>query len=539
MASEALGLGERFELACRRIAELIAEKGAGDRRLVERLKLEVAEAYGLAKVPSNLEILANTPPELRERVGEALRKKPVKTISGVSVITVVSPVYECPHGRCAYCPGGSSARSPRSYTGEEESVRSASLVDYEPHLQVARQVERLERMGHKVDKVELIFIGGTFNAMPQGFQRWFMKRCLDALNGDSSNSLREALAKAERSARRRVSGITVETRPDWVKPEQANRLLEMGVTRVELGVQAPDDEIYRITRRGHSVEDVIEATQTLKDLAFKVGYHLMPNLPGSSVEKDLEMYKVLWEDEGFRPDMVKIYPTLVLPGTLLYEWWRRGLYRSYSDEELVKLLAEWFLMTPPYVRIQRVQREIPLRLAVSGNRVANLREAVENYLRRRGLRCRCIRCREAGHRFMRDGVKVSEEDVELKVLRYKASGGEELFISFEDTVNDILIGFLRLRAPSRILREELEGAALIRELHVYGKMLPVGSKNGEGGWSWQHRNYGSRLLREAERIALEELDAKKVVVISGIGVRKYYYRHGYRAEGPYVSKLLE
>ena len=529
---------ERFHEACAEIAKIIVNHGLKDRNSVERIKLRVAERYRLSRVPSNIEILKHIPENMKEQVSAVLLKKPVKTISGVSVITVVSPIYECPHGRCVYCPGGGPMKSPRSYTGEEESIRTARLIDYDPYLQVTNQLEKLERMGHKVDKVELIFIGGTFNAMPQGFQRWFVKRCLDALNGEGSRSLEDALTKAEKSARVRVSGIAVETRPDWAKLRQANRLLEMGVTRVELGVQAPDDEIYRIIRRGHTVEDVVEATRTLKDLAFKVGYHLMPNLPGSNLEKDLEMYRMLWEDSRFRPDMLKIYPTLVLPGTLLHEWWRQGRYHSYSDEELIRLLAEWFLMTPPYVRIQRVQREIPLRLASSGNKVANLREAVEEYLRERGLRCRCIRCREAGHRLLRDGVRVDEENVRLGVLRYEASEGEEFFISYEDVANDILIGFIRLRWPSQVLRKELEGAALVRELHVYGRMLPVGLKEGDG-WSWQHRSYGSRLLREAERVAVEELDARKVAVISGVGVRRYYYMRGYRLDGPYVSKRVK
>ncbi len=528
---------ERLRDACKEIAARIVEQGVSDRQAVERLKLEVAERYGLNRVPSNLEILGSLPDSVRDRVARVLAKKPVKTISGVTVVTVVAPIYECPHGRCIYCPGGPSSRSPRSYTGAEEAVRRARSVSYDPYLQVSRQVERLESMGHVVDKVELIFIGGTFNAMPTGFQRWFIKRCIDALNGRDSSSLEEALQLAEMGVGKRISGITVETKPDWVKPHQANRLLEMGVTRVELGVQALDDELYRLNNRGHTLQDVVEATRTLKDLAFKVCYHLMPNLPGSTVEKDLEMYRMLWEDERFRPDMLKIYPTLVLPGTVLHEWWMRGRHRVYSDEELVRLLAEWFLMTPPYVRIQRVQREIPLEITSSGNRVANLREVVENYLRSRGLRCRCIRCREAGHRLMRDGVRVDEEKVRLKVIRYRASGGEEFFISYEDVENDVLVGFIRLRDPSQTLRPEIRGAALIRELHVYGVMTPVGEHPRNA--SYQHRSYGSRLLSEAERIAVEELDARKVVVISGVGVRRYYYSHGYRREGPYVSKLLK
>jgi len=503
---------------------------------VEEAKRLVSKIMKLEKVPSNIEILEEIPGDVRERLRSRLAKKPAKTISGVTVVTVVTPMRSCPHGGCIYCPGGSDA--PKSHTGEEEVIRLAHVLDYDPYLQVRGQVGRLERMGHEVDKVELIIIAGTFTALPAGYQRWFVKRCLDALNGMGSSSLEDALRIAEESPRYRVSGITVETRPDWAKLCQAQRLLEMGVTRVELGVQAIDDEIYRRVNRGHTVRDVIEATRILKDLAFKVGYHLMPNLPGSSIEKDLEMYRRLWDDPDFRPDMVKIYPTLVIPGTELCELWRRGEYSPYSDEELVELLARWFELTPPYVRIQRVQREIPLRLAAAGNRIPNLREVVENYLRARGSRCRCIRCREIGRRVFRDGVEVDFSRVELVVRRYEASEGLEYFISYEDLENDILIGFLRLRLPSRTLRRELEGAALVRELHIYGRMIPVGRRVGDDASAAQHRRFGSRLLSEAERIAMEELDARKIAVISGVGVRKYYYARGYRPDGPYVSKRL-
>ena len=523
--------GDCFREACRRVAILIAE----ERVPVDQAKRIVAKEFKLDRVPSNIDILDNAPSHLRDRLSKVLRKKPVKTISGVSVITVVVPMRDCPHGGCIYCPGGSDA--PKSHTGEEDVIRLAHLLDYDPYLQVLSQIGRLKRMGHEVDKVELIFIAGTFTALPWGFQRWFVKRCLDALNSSSSSSLEEALKIAERSAQHRISGITVETRPDWAKLPQAQRLLELGVTRVEIGVQALDDEIYRIINRGHTVEDVVESTRDLKDLAFKVGYHLMPNLPGSSIEKDLEMYRRLWEDPDFRPDMVKIYPTLVLPRTGLYELWKRGEYKPYEDEELVELLAKWFELTPPYVRIQRVQREIPLRVAVAGNKIPNLREAVEEYLRRKGMRCRCIRCREVGHRFLRDGVRPDLDKVELVVRRYEASGGVEYFLSYEDFVNDVLIAFLRLRLPSRVLREELRNAALVRELHVYGRMIPVG-ESGSDEIAVQHKAFGSRLLQEAERIAREELDARKIVVISGVGVRNYYYKRGYGPDGPYVSKSL-
>lgn len=518
--------------ACRKIAEELLSKTILDRGEIEKIKLKVCKEYGLSKVPSNIEIIENSPLEILDNVRRKLARKPTRIISGVTVITVVAPIYECPHGGCIYCPGGKS--SPKSYTGREESVENALKVGYDPYLQVVNQLEKLQKLGHKIDKVELIIIGGTFNTVPDGAQRWFVKRCIDALNNSSSRSFDDAVQKAERASIR-VSGITIETRPDWAKLRQANKLLEMGVTRVELGVQSLDDEIYKAINRGHTVKDVIEATQTLKDLGFKVGYHMMPNLPGSSYEKDLEIYRKIWEDERFRPDLVKIYPTLVLPDTGLYELWKRGEYRPYTDDVLIKLLAEWFLKTPTYVRIQRVQREIPLDTISAGNKIGNLRERVEEYLKSIGLRCRCIRCREAGRR-IREGVEICKERIKLFITKYEASGGLEYFISYEDPVADALIGFIRLRMPSRTLRRELENTGIVRELHVYGKMSPVRMREEE---SWQHRGYGSMLLSKAEEIAAIEMDTRKLVVISGIGVREYYYKRGYRLDGPYVSKVLK
>ncbi|MEM3644056.1 MAG: tRNA uridine(34) 5-carboxymethylaminomethyl modification radical SAM/GNAT enzyme Elp3 [Nitrososphaerota archaeon] len=523
---------DQYREACRKMALQIASMKKASMKDIENVKLKVSQEYKLIKVPSNIEILDNAPAELLEEVRKKISKKPTRLISGVTVITVVAPIYECPHGGCIYCPGGKS--SPRSYTGREESVENASKAGYDPYLQVLSQVNKLERLGHRVDKVELIFIGGTFNAMPQGFQRWFVKRCLDALNRFNSRCFEEALEIAEKASTR-VSGITVETRPDWAKQTQANKLLELGVTRVELGVQTLDDEIYKLVNRGHTIEDVVEATQVLKDLGFKVGYHLMPNLPGSSYEKDLEIYRIIWRDSRFRPDLIKIYPTLVLPDTGLYELWKRKEYRPYPEDVLVKLLAEWLLETPPYVRIQRVQREIPLQITIDGNKIGNLRERIEQYLESLGLSCRCIRCREVGRK-TRMGIEINQENIRLSILKYKASQGIEYFISYEDPVTDALIGFIRLRLPSKALRKELENAAIIRELHVYGKMSPVKHRSED---SWQHKGYGSRLLAKAEEIASVELGVKKIVVISGVGVREYYYRRGYIRDGPYVSKRLD
>jgi elongator complex protein 3 len=362
-----------------------------------RLKLELAKELQIKSIPSNLELIS----ELKKRGVESeviakLRKKPVKTRSGVTIITVVAPLFSCPHGRCVYCPGGGSTGIPRSYSGKELQIMSARELNYEAERQVRRYVERLESMGHKVDKVELIIIGGTFTAAPLEFQREIIKAALDGLHGEESGSLEEAIVRAEKR-RPYISGITIETRPDWAMEKEADALLSMGVTRVELGVQALDDEIYKIINRGHTVADVARATRILRDRAFKVCYHLMPGLPGSSPEKDVEMYEEIFSDPRFRPDMVKIYPLMVMPDTPLYDMWKRGEYKSYSLETLIEVLVKWLELTPPYVRIQRIRREIPASEAADGKYPGNLRQLVEQELERRGMRCRCIRCREVGN----------------------------------------------------------------------------------------------------------------------------------------------
>jgi elongator complex protein 3 len=501
-----------------------------------RLKLKIAKELQIKSIPSNLELIS----ELKKRGVESeviakLRKKPVKTRSGVTIITVVAPLFSCPHGRCVYCPGGGSTGIPRSYSGKELQIMSARELNYDAERQVRRCVERLESMGHKVDKVELIIIGGTFTAAPLEFQRGIIKAALDGLHGEESGSLEEAIVRAEKR-RPYVSGITVETRPDWVMEKQADALLSMGVTRVELGVQALDDEIYKIINRGHTIADVARATRILRDRAFKVCYHLMPGLPGSSPEKDVEMYEEIFGDPRFRPDMVKIYPLMVMPDTPLYDMWKRGEYKPYPLETLIEVLVKWLELTPPYVRIQRIRREIPASEAADGKYPGNLRQLVEQELERRGMRCRCIRCREVGNpKALRRLGEVAMR-MEMFETRYETEGGQEIFLSYETPDRSVLFGLLRLRLPYESATQLTENSALIRELHVYGQMVPVGS-DGDGREAWQHRGIGAKLLRRAEELA-EENGYKQIVVISGIGVKQYYLRHGYHHHGPYMAKSL-
>jgi elongator complex protein 3 len=305
---------------------------------------------------------------------------------------------------------------------------------------------------------------------------------------------------------------------------------------VELGVQNVYDDIYELVERGHSVQDVVEATRILKDAGLKVAYHLMPGLPGSSFERDLEGFQRIFRDPDFKPDMIKIYPCLVLKGTKAYDWWKRGEYRPYTTEEAAQLILEVKKKVPPWIRIMRVQRDIPAYLIEAGVDRSNLRQLVLQKLKE--VRCRCIRCREVGHRWLRDKVKPDPENVEIRTIKEKASEGEEIFISAEDRVNDVLVGYLRLRIPSeKAHRPEIlsETTAIIRELHVYGPLVPVGKHLAK---AWQHKGYGGVLLSEAERMSLEDYDRRKVVVTSALGTKQYYRRFGYDYDGPYVSKLL-
>ncbi len=455
-------------------------------------------------------------------------RKPVRSLSGVCVITAMVEPRPCPHGRCAYCPGGPERGVPQSYTGREPASARALQHGYDPYLQVRSRVEQLGEMGHRVDKVELLLFGGTLTSYPREYLRWFVKECLDALTGTRSSTLEEAQARAE-TAGVRVSDLGMETRPDWCREEHVDLMLELGATRVELGVQILDEGILREAGRGHGVREVEEATGTARDAGLALVYHLMLGLPGSDPQKDLEMCRRVFEHEAFRPDAVKLYPTLVLPGTELHRRWEGGEYRPYPTEELVDLLLKIKLLVPPWVRIQRVQRDIPLDLVSAGPERGDLRALVQQRMASLGLRCRCIRCREVG----RFRGELRQEELELVRRGYRASGGEELFLSWEAPEKDVLVALLRLRLPSRPHRPELEGAAVVRELHVYGPLVPVGEDPKEG--AWQHRGLGRSLLEEAEHLAAER-GKEKVAVLSGIGVREYYRRLGYRREGPYMCR---
>lgn len=449
-------------------------------------------------------------------------RKATRTISGVTPIPVMAKPSRCP-GNCIYCPSEPSV--PKSYTMESPAALAARKHDYDPGRQVEARISILERMGHPTDKIELIVLGGTFLAYPPQYQYQFVKSCFDALNERGSSTLEEA-QKSNQSAKHRSVGLCIETRPDWCDPEKVARMLAFGVTRVELGVQTLDDEIYRLIRRGHGVKEVIEATRLLKDNGFKVYHHWMPGLPGSTPELDLQLFKRLFDDQEFRPDGLKIYPTLVVKGTELEDWYRAGRYQPYSREEMIDLIARSKSQTPKYARISRVMREIPAKFIVAGLKTSSLREEVKQRMKELGLECQCIRCREYGHR-SKQRWRIGEP--KLRRLDYQASEGKEIFLSFEDE-KETLFAILRLRIPSN------DGhLALIRELHVFGPEVPLGTKNSAAA---QHKGLGRALLEEAEKIARREFQSDKIAVLSGIGAREYYSEIGYQFETPYMVKRL-
>jgi elongator complex protein 3 len=519
-----------LDRALREIVEKLLSIDEPSRSDLDRVKIEVARAYGLPQIPRNSEILAILKEDEAELLLPVLRRKEARALSGVSVVAVMTTPYACPHGRCAYCPGGPDEDSPQSYTGYEPAAMRGAQNEYDPYRQVKSRVTQLQTIGHVVDKVDLIVMGGTFPASPRPYQEAFIKGCLDALTDKPSADLAEAKINAEQSGVRNV-GITVETRPDCVKEKDVSGMLDLGVTRVELGVQNVYDDIYKLVDRGHTVQTVVDATKCLKDSALKICYHMMPGLPGSNAERDLEGFRTIFEDPRFKPDMLKIYPTLVVKGTRLYEWWKRGEYMPLETEEAAELVSRIMEITPPWVRIMRVQRDIPLPRIDAGVDMSNLRQLAEDSLMERGGKCRCIRCREAGH----SSVKADPERVEITHTLYEASGGTEDFIQAEDREADTLIGFVRLRIPDAPFRPKLDAeTGMVRELHVYGRMVPVGERRGD---AWQHRGWGERLMDAAEEKA-RELGMRKMVVMSALGTKQYYARLGYEKEGAYVSKRL-
>lgn len=522
----------------RKILEKVLSGKISNKKELERKKRKISKEHQLSKVPSNAEILETATEEERVEVLPLLRRKPVRSISGVTVITVMPEPYPCPKDDpCIYCPGGPESNTPPSYTGEEPASARAKEYDYDPKKQIKARKKQLRAIGHKVDKVELIIFGGTFLAQPIDYQKNFMHNCIDAISEIDTTSLESSKRRAE-TADTKTIGITFETRPDFCKKEHVDRILEFGGTRVEIGVQTTHQNIYELVNREHSIRDVIEATRIAKDSGLAVVYHMMPGLPGSNRKRDLEAFEEIFSNRDFRPDMLKIYPCLVTENTKLHELWKSGEFEPLEGDEAVDLIADMKEKVPRWVRIQRIQRDIPSDLIEAGVWRGNLRDIVQDRLREREEECECIRCREVGHRMLKDDLNPNIEDAEITVEEYEASSGTELFIAFEDLDKDIIYGHLRLRIPSSgAHRTEVgDGTSLIRMLYVFGELVSVGREPNEKGW--QHMGIGRKILKKSEKVASEEYDSGKMAILSGIGSRPYYRKFGYELEGPYMTKKI-
>uniref|UniRef100_A0A8C3KQD4 Elongator complex protein 3 n=1 Tax=Calidris pygmaea TaxID=425635 RepID=A0A8C3KQD4_9CHAR len=525
------------------IKQLIEAHEQGKDVNLNKLKTKTSAKYGLSAQPRLVDIIAAVPPQYRKALVPKLKAKPIRTASGIAVVAVMCKPHRCPHinftgNICVYCPGGPDSDfeySTQSYTGYEPTSMRAIRARYDPYLQTRHRVEQLKQLGHSVDKVEFIVMGGTFMALPEEYRDYFIRNLHDALSGHTSNNVAEAVRYSERSLTKCV-GITIETRPDYCLKRHLSDMLSYGCTRLEIGVQSVYEDVARDTNRGHTVKAVCESFHLAKDAGFKVVAHMMPDLPNMGLERDMDQFVEFFENPAFRPDGMKLYPTLVIRGTGLYELWKTGRYKSYPPSTLVDLVARILALVPPWTRVYRVQRDIPMPLVSSGVEHGNLRELALARMKDLGTQCRDVRTREVGIQEIHH--KVRPYQIELVRRDYVANGGWETFLSYEDPEQDILVGLLRLRKCSEeSFRPELKGAvSIVRELHVYGSVVPVSSRDPS---KFQHQGFGMLLMEEAERIAKEEHGSWKIAVISGVGTRNYYRKIGYELEGPYMVKRLD
>lgn len=474
-------------------------------------------------------LVENKSLKANQKLEETLKKREIRTLSGVAPIAVLTKPFFCP-GKCAFCP--TEARMPKSYLSNEPAVMRAVLNKWDPYDQVVSRLNAYKANGHSTSKCELIVIGGTWSFLPAKYQTWFIKRLFDGLNGYTAKNLKEA-QKFNETADHRAVGMCLETRPDYITTKEVARMRKLGCTRVEIGLQSTDEEVLKLNKRGHGVETVRHATRLLRDAGFKISYHMMPNLPGSTPQKDIKSFVDIFSDAGLQPDMLKIYPCVVVKDAEIYSWWQKGLYKPYDDETLFSTLLEIKKYIPEYCRVTRLIRDIPTTSVYAGNMRANLRQDILAELQKRGTPCKCIRCKEPKN------IELDPKAAHLNIRTYETQGGQEYFISFENSTNTILYGFIRLRLPTDInkktlrLLPALKGSAIIRELHVYGALVPIDTEMNK----IQHKGFGKKLMEEAEKIA-QEHNYKKIAVISGIGVRKYYEKLGYTEKSTYMVKGL-
>jgi len=543
------------------LVEELISKNAKTPKDALRIRQKLCRKLKPRVMPSFIQTLLRADREQAKKLS-FLVTKPMRTASGVAPVAIMTKPAKCPHGKCTTCPGGVDSEFgtvPQSYTGMEPAARRAARNNYDPYLQVFNRLEQYTLLNQSSQKIELIIMGGTFPARTKRYQEGFVAHSLKSMNDFSKfydsegfntdkfrkhfllpadvnddkrfakvqeNSLKlkgEAeLSKEQKrneKARNRCVAMCIETRPDYCGEKEINEMLNLGVTRVELGVQSINDKSLKKINRQHSVMDSAIATQMLKDSFLKVGYHIMPGLP--EADDDVEMFKELFSNPDFKPDALKIYPCMVIKGTKLYDDYDKGKFKPISTDEAAKVISEGKRYIPEYCRVMRVQRDIPTNVTTAGVDITNLRQKID-------AQCRCIRCREPRNE------KIELSKIKFKTQKYEASGGEEVFISAE--YKDYLVGFCRLRKPCKpFIKEITPDSAGIRELHVYSQALALGGKSKK---SMQHRGIGKALMKLAEGIAAKELKAKKILVISGIGAREYYKTLGYKRDGPYMSKNL-
>ena len=533
------------------VNELIKKVSVRKRQLsskyLSRLKRKASKKYKVP-CPTNIELLGSyrkmSKNNFQEEIEKVLMTKDIRTSSGVAVIAVLTKPYPCP-GTCKFCPNEKGM--PKSYLSNEPAVMRAVLTDFHPYKQVQARLRSLKATGHKTDKIELIVMGGTFSYLPKQYQTWFIKECFSACNAGSkwlqkplrALSLKQ-LQKINEKASHRIVGLTLETRPDYIDEKEILQMRKLGATRVELGVQSVYDDVLKFNKRGHSVNETIKATRLLKETGFKINYHMMPDLPGSNYKKDLTMFKELFSNPDFQPDMLKIYPCVVVKNAPIYKWLKTGKYKPYPDKKLIQLLCEIKKIVPYYVRITRLIRDIPSTSIVAGNKVSNLRQVLKKRSEEEGWNCKCIRCREVRNQnplLLKEGLGVVNN---LKLFRqdYNASGGKEIFLSFEDKKRQHIYSLLRLRINEIGVHSfipALENASIIREIHTYGQLVPIRSKSKK---SPQHTGLGKKLIAEAEKITKAEFGLKKITVISGVGVRNYYRKLEYDLVDGYMIKYL-
>ncbi|KII63838.1 Elongator complex protein 3 [Thelohanellus kitauei] len=510
---------------------------------MNEILLSVCKKFRVQNPPRLLDIISACPSDIKNHLVKVVQRQPVRTKSGIAVVAVMARPHRCPHiyytGHiCVYCPGGPDsdfAYSSQAYTGYEPTSKLAISRRYDPYLQVRTKLSILEASGHNTDKIELIILGGTFMSLEAQYRERFIIDLHDALSGRRSLNLEEAIIYADHSSTHRCIGLTIETRPDYCQVTHLRHLLAYGCTRIEIGIQSIYEDVALETNRGHTVEAACQTLQMAKDHGFKITAHMMPDLPNVGLERDIYQFEEFFTNPAFRSDGLKIYPTLVIRGTGIYELWKTKRYQNYTAAELIDLISYVLSAVPPWVRVFRVQREIPMPLiSACGLARSDLRMLVEKRMESLGLRCRDVRAREVGMKYLAENIALT--NIELVRRDYYANGGWETFISFEDLERDILVGLLRLR---KCLRNPLTADAywsIVRELHVYGQTVGISERDAQ---RYQHRGYGELLIEEAERIAYHEHGSFQIGVISGVGVRNYYRRLGYWLKGLYMIKDLD